>query len=66
MIDTATRAHACRVFEETLQDMLTRYALAELALLACTLPDTDGVSVVVAQYWVYPDGTFVLAEDADA
>lgn len=56
MIDAATRAQACRVFEDTLRQC--NYAVDEPVTLACTLPDTDGTRVIVAQYRVYPDGTF--------
>jgi hypothetical protein len=62
MIDAATRAQACRVFEDTLRRFSA--VLDEPATLACTLPDDDGTVVIVAQYRVYPDGTFVqVAED---
>jgi hypothetical protein len=64
MIDTAMRAQACRVFEDTLRRFSA--VLTEPATLACTLPGDEGIPVIVAQYRVYPDGTFEQVESHDS
>ena len=50
------RAQARRVFEETLQTTLQRYALAEDAIVEAHAPNEAGVSVVIARYKVHTDG----------
>jgi hypothetical protein len=66
MIDATTRALALRVFEQTLQRTLETWVPAESGVVACTLPDADGSTVILARYRVYPDGRFVRLEEEAA
>jgi hypothetical protein len=60
-MNAEARTQALRVFEETLEQ--TRYAPKEPVLVACTVPGADGQPVTLAEYWVYPDGHFLLVEE---
>ena len=52
----AERAHARRVFEETLTTVQQQYAPTEDLMVEATLPDATGQTVVVARYKLYVDG----------
>jgi hypothetical protein len=57
-MDSAARAQARRVFEETLRVMLERYTLATDEMLEAVWDSPDGTRHLVARYKVYTDGHF--------
>jgi hypothetical protein len=59
------RAHARRVFEETLANMQEEYALLDDGLIEVVALDATGHTVVVARYKLYMDGHFECCEVLD-
>jgi hypothetical protein len=50
------RAHARRVFEETLAKVQAEYAPTEDVMVEARMPDGTGQPIVVARYKLYVDG----------
>jgi methylphosphotriester-DNA--protein-cysteine methyltransferase len=59
------RAHARRVFEETIAKVMAAYAPAEDVMVEAKALDETGQSVVVARYKIHVDGRFECFEVLD-
>lgn len=65
MLSQAERAHARRVFEETLAKVQQQYAPTEDVMVEATIPDGTGHIVVVARYKLHVDGQIECFEILD-
>jgi uncharacterized protein (DUF2267 family) len=65
MADRATRQHARRVFEDTLETMRQRYVPERDVMVDATMPGPDGRVVVLARYKLYTDGHYECFEVLD-